>query len=126
DLTEMNALAIAQDFGTGSVSPTLVNLPVDSAEAMERYEGMLVVFPQELSVTEQFQLGRFGEVVLAQGGRLVQPTQIAAPGQPAQELKAQNDRRKIILDDGRSGSNLEPIFYPPPELTALNTLRGGD
>jgi uncharacterized protein len=126
DLTEMKALTIAQDCGTGSVTPTPVNLPVASTDELERYEGMLVVFPQELSVTEHFQLGRFGEMVLAQGGRLIQPTQIVTPGQPAQKIQAQNDRRKIILDDGRSGNNLEPIAYPPPELTALNTLRGGD
>ena len=42
--------------------PTDVALPMASATAFERYEGMLVRMPQTLTVTEHFQLGRFGEV----------------------------------------------------------------
>jgi predicted extracellular nuclease len=34
-------------------------------------------------VTEHFQLGRFGEVVLSSGARLPQPTSVAAPGAAA-------------------------------------------
>ncbi len=51
-----------------------------SADDFERYEGMLVTFPQELTVTELFQLGRFGQVTVSSGGRLQQPTNVVAPG----------------------------------------------
>ena len=37
---------------------------------LEQYEGMLVRLPQTMYVTEHFQLGRFGQVVLSSGGRL--------------------------------------------------------
>ncbi len=36
---------------------------------LERYEGMLVRFPQTLSISEQFNLDRFDEIRLAAGGR---------------------------------------------------------
>ena len=39
-------------------------LPADEAY-FERFEGMLVHLPQELTVTEHFQLGRFGQVVVS-------------------------------------------------------------
>ena len=62
--------------GTGSVAPVDVTLPLSSATQLEQFEGMLVRFPQPLYVTEHFQLGRFGQVVLSAGGRLAQPTNI--------------------------------------------------
>ena len=65
--------------GTGTVTPTDVTFPVASADFLERYEGMLVRLPQTMYVTEHFQLGRFGQVVLSVGGRLQQPTNVVAP-----------------------------------------------
>ena len=52
------------------VTPTDVTFPVASADFLEQYEGMLVRLPQTMYVTEHFQLGRFGQVVLSAGGRL--------------------------------------------------------
>ena len=52
---------------------------------------MLVDIDQELSVTETFTLGRFGEVVLSSGGRLITPTNVVAPGAPAIAMQAAND-----------------------------------
>ncbi len=89
---------------------------------------MLVRFPQELFVTEHFQLGRFGQVTLSQGGRLQQPTNVVAPGAPALALQAQNNLRKIILDDASQAQNVDPIVFGRggQPLSASNTLRGGD
>ncbi len=52
--------------GTGSVAPVDVTLPVTSVDDFERYEGMLVRFPQALVIAEYFNYDRFGEIVLAQ------------------------------------------------------------
>ena len=52
--------------GTGSVAPTDVTLPVTNLNDFERYEGMLVRFPQALVIAEYFNYDRFGEIVLAQ------------------------------------------------------------
>ena len=63
-----------------TVAPTAVTLPQPSADYFERYEGMLVAFDQTLAVTETFQLGRFGQVVMSSDERLWQPTQLVEPG----------------------------------------------
>ena len=114
--------------GTGTVSPTDVTFPVASDTALERFEGMLVRLPQEMSVTEHFQLGRFGQVTLSQGGRLAQPTNVAAPGADAAAVQAANNLRKIVLDDASQFQNPDPIVFARggQPLSASNTLRGGD
>jgi predicted extracellular nuclease len=117
-------------LGTGlSVAPTSVTLPVASSDYLERYEGMSVVLPQTLTATNNFTLGRFGEVGLSSDGRLYQPTQIAAPGAAANAVQAANLLNLITLDDGSNIQNPDPIPYPspvPPGLTANNTLRTGE
>ena len=114
--------------GTGSVTPTDVTFPVPSADFLERYEGMLVRLPQTMYVTEHFQLGRFGQVVLSSGGRLQQPTNVVAPGEPALTMQAANNLNKIILDDASQAQNPDPILFARggEPLSASNTLRGGD
>ena len=114
--------------GTGSVTPTDVTFPVASPDFLERYEGMLVRLSQTMYVTEHFQLGRFGQVVLSSGGRLQQPTNVVAPGAPALALQDQNNLNKIILDDASQSQNPDPILFARDglPLSASNTLRGGD
>lgn len=112
-------------LGTGSINPITISLPVATAETLEQYEGMLVNFSQTLTVSETYNLGRFGEVTLS-NGRLFQPTNIATPGAAANAVQAQNDLNRIILDDAQTIQNPDPIIYPNGGLTAFNTLRGGD
>ena len=99
------------ECGTGTVAPTDVTLPMASATAFERYEGMLVRMAQTLTVTEHFQLGRFGEVLLSSGGRLQQPTNVVEPGAPAIALQAQNDLNQILVDDASQAQNPDPIVF---------------
>ncbi len=122
------SVGVITKCGPGSVTPTDVTLPVASANFLERYEGMLVRFPQTLYVTEHFQLGRFGQVVLSSGGRLPQPTNILSPGAPALAQQAANNLNRIILDDASQAQNPDPILFGRngQPLSASNTLRGGD
>lgn len=128
--TQINATTGIVDCGIsgGTVPEETVSLPIPVGETLERYEGMLVRFPQTLTVTEHFQLGRFGQVTLSQGGRLQQPTNVVEPGTTANDLQAENDRRKIIVDDDNNGQNVDPIQFGRGgnPLSASNTLRGGD
>ncbi|NLE61235.1 MAG: ExeM/NucH family extracellular endonuclease, partial [Planctomycetes bacterium] len=114
--------------GTGTVTPTDVTFPVSSGTFLEQYEGMLVRLPQPMYVTEHFQLGRFGQVVLSSGGRLQQPTNVVDPGGPAIALQNANNLNKIILDDASQAQNPDPILFARggQPLSASNTLRGGD
>jgi predicted extracellular nuclease len=127
DQTQVSASSIVK-CGAGTVEPTEVTFPVPSATYLEQFEGMLVRLPQTMYVTEHFQLGRFGQVVLSSGGRLKQPTNVVAPGAPALALQAQNNLNKIILDDDLQNQNPDPILFGRGglPLSASNTLRGGD
>jgi uncharacterized protein len=110
----------------GSVAATPVQLPVASGGDWERYEGMLISLPQRMAVTETFTLGRFGEVGLSVGTRLLNPTSVAAPGVPALAVQDLNNRSRILLDDGNNQQNIDPTLYPAGGLNASNTLRSGD
>jgi len=114
--------------GTGTVPPTDVTFPVAAPDFLERYEGMLVHLSQTMYVTEHFQLGRFGQVVISANGRLQQPTNIFAPGADADNLQTFNNLNKIILDDASQAQNPDPILFGRGglPLSASNTLRGGD
>ena len=127
DQTQISASSIAR-CGVGSVTPVDVFFPVESTTYLERYEGMLVRLPQTLYVTEHFQLGRFGQVVLSANDRLRQPTHVVAPGAPALALQAANNLNRIILDDELNNQNPDPIRFARGgnPLSASNTLRGGD
>jgi predicted extracellular nuclease len=134
-----------QVTGTGLqslVTATTVDLPTVALGDLERYEGMLVTFPETLTVTETFNLGRFGEVVLSANGRLFNPTNFIDPNDnPASgttssgssnvaAVTAQqnlNDRSRIILDDGSGLSNLSDVPYiDTTDANPLNdTLRIG-
>jgi predicted extracellular nuclease len=112
----------------GTVDPTEVTFPVPDNTYLERYEGMLVRLPQTMYVTEHFQLGRFGQVILSSGDRLQQPTDVTLPGAPALALQAANDLNRIIVDDALQSQNPDPIVLARGglPLSASNTLRGGD
>jgi hypothetical protein len=114
--------------GTGTVAPVDVTLPFATLDYPERFEGMLVRLPQTLYVTEHFQLGRSGQVVLSANARLSQPTNVVLPGVPALALQAQNNLNRIILDDDLQNQNPDPILFGRGgnPLSAANTLRGGD
>ena len=111
------------DRGNPLPSAVSVSLPFPADDYLERYEGMRVVFPQTLTVTRTFALARYGEIELSSGGRLLQPTDVAAPGPAARALQAENDRNRIVLDDGRTTRYPDPA---PFGLSAANPLRGGD
>jgi predicted extracellular nuclease len=126
-LTQLSSVTALLVCSSGATVPaTSITLPVAEVAHLERFEGMLVDFEQTLTATEVFNLGRFGEVSLSGAGRLYTPTAVAAPGAAAQAVLAQNNRSRIILDDGNNLQNIDPTRYPQGGLSASNTLRVGD
>lgn len=150
-VNEFPASSGATQLGTSAATPSLVQLssgnplptavsvtlPLSSTTALERYEGMRVRFPQELTVSGNFTLGRFGEVVLSSGGRLINPSNaIDLNDNPASGTStsgtsnvaaitaaiAANAVNQITLDDATSAQNPDPTPYG---VTAANTLRAG-
>jgi uncharacterized protein len=129
DQTQLSSVSSITICGSDyTIDPVDVSMPFVSLDYLERYEGMLVRFPQTLYVTEHFQLGRFGQVVMSSGGRLQQPTNVTLPGAPAQALQDANNLNRIIVDDHLNNQNPDPILFgrSGDPLSASNTLRGGD
>ena len=123
-LRRLDSLAVC---GSGAaVTPAIVVLPVSSADQWERYEGMLVTFPQALVVDETYNLGRYGELALSPEARLMTSTQVARPGAAALAVEAANALNKIVLDDGLNIQNPDPVIYPAVGLSAADTVRSGD
>lgn len=106
-----------------TVTPATLTLPVATPAVLAAHEGMLVRLPQTLTVSDTHELGRYGSVVLS-NGRLRIPTQVAPPAEAA-ALAATNARNRIVLDDGSNRRDRAAVRYPPPALSAANTLRAG-
>ncbi len=130
------ATATVTVLSSGNPLPTSVDisLPVSAIADYEKYEGMLVRFPQTLTVSDNERLGDRGEVKLSANGLVYQPTQVIDPNDnPASgtsstgtsnlaavnALIASNNLRTILLDDGRG------TIPTLPYVNADNTLRIG-
>ncbi|BDA67068.1 hypothetical protein CAL7716_012340 [Calothrix sp. PCC 7716] len=142
NLTQLSSITNVTNLGASTL-PTVTNiqLPVTSVTDLERYEGMRVNISAEegnLTVTEFFELGRFGQILLSAtgasnqpgtDGRLDQYTQFNAPSVSGYSAYlGEIAKRQIYLDDGRSTQNPDPIIFGRGgnPLSATNTLRGGD
>jgi predicted extracellular nuclease len=125
------AVTKIRSCGTGSVTPTDVNLPFASATDPERFEGMSVRLPQTLVIAEYFNYDRFGEVVLAKPldgeTRPFTGTAIDEPGAAANARNAANLLSRITLDDVQSTQNPVVLRHPNGDpFTLANRFRGGD
>jgi len=126
-------------------TPVTISLPVDSIGVFERYEGMLVNFSQKLAVTEVYNLGRYGEILLSPNTPLITPTNFIDPNDVLASgntftgtsnisaIKNQvdlNNRSKIVLADDNNTENPNPIPFIDPTTKTLrvgstiDTLRG--
>lgn len=118
-LTELGTLTKLESCGAlAAPAPADLSLPVPTTDGLERYEGMLVRFQQTLTVDQNYFQGRYGQVTLSSGGRLYNPTN----GNFDTDTLDLNTRRMLVLDDGKSSQNPNPIPY----IGADNTLRAGD
>ena len=119
-LTGMSGLTVISRGNT--VAPADMTLPLASAADFERYEGMLVRLTGPLTVSQNYFQGRYGQLTLS-AGRLEKPTNRHAPrSAQAAAATAANMANMIVLDDGKSLQNPNPIPY----IGADNTLRAGD
>ncbi|MDP4503953.1 ExeM/NucH family extracellular endonuclease [Nonomuraea turcica] len=116
-LTEISPATAVNVCGTGTTKPTKVKLPLENGVGFERYESMLVTFRTDLAVSETYNLARYGEITLAAGSRLWQPTD-------RKGVNTDKDaRRTILLDDGSSVQNPPTLPY---HTKGSNTVRLGD
>jgi predicted extracellular nuclease len=115
-LTQIGDITTLESLGRAPLPvPVALELPL-AEEAREKFEGMLVRFPQPLTISGSENLRSYGELSLAQGGRLFVPTN--GQGGTAQG----NAARRIILDDGSIRRSPQPVPY----LASSGTRRAGD
>jgi len=117
--------------GAGVISETDVNLPVIATLTnsdgqpiadLEGFEGMLVRFPQVLTINHLRDLERYGEILLAQGERLFTYTNDNAPDVDGYAAHLREiAKRSVMLDDGLAIHNADPIRY-----LGLPYIRTGD
>jgi uncharacterized protein len=94
------------------ITPAPVDLPIAGVidDFYEAREGMKVTFVDSLTVSEYFELGRYGQVVLYEGGRPRQFTEANPPGVAGFVAHQDNlARREVILDDD---NNTQQWFLP--------------
>ena len=148
-LTEISPAILVEINSNSNQLPIPINvtLPVANVSDLERYEGMLVNLKAatgNLVVTNNFDLGRYGQIVLA-----ADEPDINAPGANAPGTDARIDqytqfnlpsvagnsayleaikKRTIYVDDANTLQNIDPIKFGRGgmPLTASNTLRTGD
>ena len=86
----------------------------DVPASWEALEGMQVRIPNGLTLAGQDQLSRYGELTAAFGGRLWQPSEVAAAGSPEQiAVIADNTRRRLRLDDASGKRDPGSVAYLP-------------
>ncbi|MBX0328304.1 ExeM/NucH family extracellular endonuclease [Oscillochloris sp. ZM17-4] len=130
-LTEIGASAVSVLGSGNSIAPSALEMPFTSIDDLERYEGMLVSFPQALTISEYFNFDRYGEMVVGLPldgyDRFFTPTNIVQPGAEASALAAAYALRRITLDDGSNAQNPASLRHPNGQPFSLdNRFRGGD
>jgi len=134
---ETQIVAISVDIiGTGAIQPADILLPATSTIAnsddfliadLERFEGMLVRFPQTLTVSQTRGLEPFGEVWLGEGGRQFNFTEHNAPDVAAYSAHIEAiSAQRIILDDGLRSGNVTTIRYLNAGADDDYSIRLGD
>jgi len=128
NLTQIKDLTSVSIVSSNNTLPSekIITLPMDSSNSYEKYEGMLVKYTQDLNVTDLYNLGKYGEVLLTSANRLWIPTQIANPGDEANTISNANKLNQIILDDLINGSYPKTLVHPKDGLSKSNVIRVGD
>ena len=100
----------------------------DTYDRRENLESMLYASTETWTVNDTYTLGSYGELGLATGGRLVEPTDKARFGSKAAQKQAdRNAERRVVLDDGMSTQfDKAGSAGTPPYLTTDDDVRVGD
>jgi predicted extracellular nuclease len=123
-------------IGAGTIQPVDIELPIATTITnsdgllvadLERFEGMLVRFPQTLTVGQTRGLERYGDVMLNAGGRQFAYTERNAPDVAGNIAHLESiAANRFVLDDGLWISNAAPIRHLNAGTTSGYSIRVGD
>lgn len=109
-------------LGRGAVAITPIAAPPADWESLE---GMWLRVTAPLTVSGNDTLLRFGEIQATFGARQIHPTERHPPGAQAEVARADNARRRLVLDDARRGEFPEKLWFLPEGLSVTHPLRAG-
>ncbi|MGB3069454.1 MAG: ExeM/NucH family extracellular endonuclease [Ottowia sp.] len=130
-----NTHSYTEVYSGGSLPASVqITVPVASMDVWERYEGMIVEVSSattggKLVVSDNYNLGRYGQVTLAPDDLQVQYTETHAPGKAGFDAyNAQLKLSQILLDDAFGPQNPTGgiVGRGGQPLSAANPLRAGD
>ena len=139
-MTQLGGGVTVEVLSSGNLLPTASVLDLGTTGAMldaagnwvvnlEAYEGMLVTFPEALTITEMFNLDRFGEYRVSDG-RPQSFTQTDLPSVSGFAAHLEDvAARSLLLDDGLTTQNpsiIEVIDGNNGFLDASDSFRMGD
>lgn len=122
-LTELVAVRNLRICGKEAL-PAPITLALPWSVNPEHLENMRVSFRQPLTVVDNHNLARYGELALAASDQ-VQPTEYLPPGDQAHRQSARNRQNRVLLDDNRSQRDPRPVPWPPAGSSST-TVRAGD
>jgi len=113
-----------------AVTPLATAYPTTSGEREAHESELLDLSGQQLTVSDNYATNQYGEIGLATGDRpLVTPTEVADAQDAAaiEAVRADNDARGVVLDDGSSWDYRDDrnTDVPLPWLSKQNTARVG-
>ena len=128
-LTELVRISELLSCGRGEKpAPVEVSLPWDDKQPPEALENMRIKLAGPLTVIDQYFLYRYGQVTLATSDQWI-PTQRQRPGREIPQVIANQQKARLILDDGRSHTNPDKITWlgtnlPPRAGDQTGTMTG--
>lgn len=108
-----------------SALPEPAPLSLPWPQPPEAYENMRVRISQPLTVIDNYNLARYGELTLAAGDQ-VNATEYQAPSESARATTRRNRTQRIMLDDGKAIRHPDPTPWPPGGLSPGHSVRAGD
>lgn len=95
---------------------TPLGVPLSNRASLEAWEGMFVRLQEPLTVASLQDLGRYGEILLTEGGRAFVESSLAAEGSDSEASGW------LLVDDGATVSERRPVVHLPAD----RPLRLGD
>ncbi|MEO8670321.1 MAG: ExeM/NucH family extracellular endonuclease [Tahibacter sp.] len=149
NLTEISAITAPSVVITNAgnnlaqITPSAIDLPIVGVvdDYYEARESMKVSFVDTLTVTDYFEMARYGQVVLTEGSRPIGFTEASPPSIAGNTAHLDNvARRRVLLDDDNNvqesylaqPDGLQAIYYPRANggfsvgTQGTDFFRGGD
>lgn len=123
----MTTLAADEQARCGSAPALPEAAPLTLPASLERLEAMRVELVGPVTITDVYGLGRYGQLEVAAGGLVFQPTELAPPGEKAREIAQRNHSRSLRIDDGSAAAYPQQIpFLASPDFSVRGMPRVGN